>query len=308
MKIATVVLAALTATTAFGAWVYEGKWGSFGSGDGQFSWPQGIEIAPNGNVYVAEYRNKRVQYFTANGSFLGKWQPPWTNGDAHGVAVGPQNRVYVTTGTVPEEAFVGAFTRLGSFVRSWSVGVGEFVSAEGVAVAANASVYVALGHQGIANYNPSGSLLRSWQAGYAFCVAIAPNGNVYATEAVGDDECVRYYTPTGSRLGSWGSYGSGPGQFDQPYGVDVGPDGTVYVADQYNNRVQYFTATGSLLGIIGELGSGNGELHYPVDVAVGPNGKRLYVVEAANDRVQYFRWSEPAVEPASLGRVKALFR
>lgn len=309
MKKVALILSALAAASAFAAWVYEGKWGSLGSGNGQFSWPQGIALAPNGYVYVAEHFNARVQYFTADGSFLGKWRPPWAIRNAHGVAVGQRYRVYVTTGTVPDEAFVAAFTREGSLIRSWSVGYSEFVSAEGIAVADNASVYVARGLQGrIANYDPSGSLLRAWRTGYAYCVAIAPDGNIYATECVGDDDCVRYYTPAGSRLGGWGSSGSGPGQFEQPYGIDVGPDGTVYVADQYNNRVQYFTATGSLVGIIGKRGSGNGELYYPVDVAVSADGKRLYVVEAGNDRVQYFRRSDPAVKPSSLGRVKALFR
>jgi len=309
MKNIAVLLAALAAASAFAAWVYEGKWGTLGSGNGQFSWPQGIALAPNGDVYVTEHFNGRVQYFTATGSFLGKWRPPWAIRTTHGVAVDRRSRVYVTTGTVPEEAFVAAFTRTGSLIRSWSVASGEYVSAEGIAAARNDSVYVALGLQGrIANYDPSGSLLRSWRTGYAYCVAIASGGNIYATECVGDDDCVRYYTPTGSRLGGWGASGSGAGRFEQPYGLDVGPEGTVYVADQYNNRVQYFTATGSLLGIIGKRGSGNGELYYPVDVAVSADGKRLYVVEAGNDRVQYFRWSDPAVSPASLGRVKALFR
>jgi hypothetical protein len=34
----------------------------------------------------------------------------------------------------------------------------------------------------------------------------------------------------------------------------------------------------------------------------------VYVADWGNDRVQYFNRNEPAVVPASLGRVKALFR
>ena len=60
-------------------------------------------------------------------------------------------------------------------------------------------------------------------------------------------------------------------------------------------------------GQFGSRGSGNGEFSNPADVAVGPNGY-IYVADNGNNRVQYFKVTNPAVEPASLGRVKALFR
>jgi DNA-binding beta-propeller fold protein YncE len=45
-----------------------GKWGSPGSGNGQFNWPHGVAITANGNrIYVADYNNHRIQYF--------RWSP-----------------------------------------------------------------------------------------------------------------------------------------------------------------------------------------------------------------------------------------
>jgi outer membrane protein assembly factor BamB len=54
------------------------SWGRYGSGNGQFDLsgnlgnpPTGcIEVAPNGNVYVGEYGNARVQVFDADGNYL----------------------------------------------------------------------------------------------------------------------------------------------------------------------------------------------------------------------------------------------
>ncbi|CAN5649309.1 hypothetical protein BH23THE1_BH23THE1_35430 [soil metagenome] len=39
------------------------KWGSEGSGDGQFILPTGIAIDSTGNVYVVDYNNHRIQVF-----------------------------------------------------------------------------------------------------------------------------------------------------------------------------------------------------------------------------------------------------
>ena len=50
-----------------------GQWGSEGAGAGQFDRPIDVAVAPDGNVYVADYFNERVQYFTPAGSFLGMW-------------------------------------------------------------------------------------------------------------------------------------------------------------------------------------------------------------------------------------------
>src|SRR6266545_335054 len=49
------------------------KWGSEGSGDGQFQTPSGIAIDGNGNVYVTDTGNARIQVFDSAGNFLRKW-------------------------------------------------------------------------------------------------------------------------------------------------------------------------------------------------------------------------------------------
>src|SRR6266436_1477489 len=46
------------------------KWGSSGSGEGQFLTPSGITVDAGGNVYVAEGNGNRVQKFSNTGTFL----------------------------------------------------------------------------------------------------------------------------------------------------------------------------------------------------------------------------------------------
>jgi sugar lactone lactonase YvrE len=79
---------------------------------------------------------------------------------------------------------------------------------------------------------------------------------------------------------SWGSAGSGSGQFNNASFVASAPDGSVYVSDTGNNRVQKFTADGAFLFSFGQfLG--------PAGVAVAPNGS-VYVADTGNNRVQRF--------------------
>jgi tripartite motif-containing protein 71 len=94
-----VMVLVTAAIPALGDYVYEGQWGSLGSGEGQFNWPIGIALAPNGNIYVADKYNHRIQYFTWNGSFRGSWGTYGT-GDGNfshpeGVTVTPNGNVYV---------------------------------------------------------------------------------------------------------------------------------------------------------------------------------------------------------------------
>ena len=49
------------------------KWGSFGSGNGQFEGPSGVAVDPSGNVFVADSGNDRIQKFTNTGKFIRQW-------------------------------------------------------------------------------------------------------------------------------------------------------------------------------------------------------------------------------------------
>ena len=56
-----------------GAQVYLTQWGSQGSGDGQFMFPTGVAVDGDGDVYVADRDNNRIQKFTSSGGYLTQW-------------------------------------------------------------------------------------------------------------------------------------------------------------------------------------------------------------------------------------------
>lgn len=83
---------------------------------------------------------------------------------------------------------------------------------------------------------------------------------------------------------SFGSPGSGPGQFSNPRGISVDTRGTVYVADTGNDRIQRFDADGRLLGVAGRFGRGDGEFNRPTDVCAAGNF-RIQALDSQNKRV-----------------------
>ncbi len=75
------------------------KWGSPGSGDGQFEHPRGVAVDSLGNVYVADSNNNRIQKFSSTGTFITKWGSPGSDDGQLwvpvGVAVDSTDNVYV---------------------------------------------------------------------------------------------------------------------------------------------------------------------------------------------------------------------
>ena len=80
--------------------VFIRKWGTPGSGDGEFLGPNGVAAAPDGSVYVADTNNHRIQKFTADGVFVRNWGTSGSGDgefrDPTGVSVASDGSVYVT--------------------------------------------------------------------------------------------------------------------------------------------------------------------------------------------------------------------
>ena len=81
-----------------------------------------------------------------------------------------------------------------------------------------------------------------------FGVAVS-SGRLYVAD-FGNDR-VQVFSLDGSLLASFGSRGSGEGQFQRPADVAVGADGSVYVTDHFNDRIERFSGDGRYLGQFG---------------------------------------------------------
>ena len=108
-------------------------------------------------------------------------------------------------------------------------------------------------------------------------VAINHRGEMVVTNM--DSHRIHVLSPSGEKLWSFGTHGSGEGQFNEPGGVAVDGEGNILVADAKNHRIQKFTAGGQFLTAVGTEGSGPLQFAYPHDIAISDKG---YVVDYRN--------------------------
>jgi len=88
----------------------------------------------------------------------------------------------------------------------------------------------------------------------------------------------------------WGHYGSAPGEFDTPWTIAAGADGSFYVVDYGNVRVQKFNAVGDVVPQFWQNAAAAKVLTQPAGVAAGQDdgAVRVYVLDATAHAVFVF--------------------
>jgi len=116
-------------------------------------------------------------------------------------------------------------------------------------------------------------------------LAVAPNGDIYVTDL--SNARIAVFGADGAFKFNFGKVGpepgkGKPGEFNEPSGVAVGPDGTVFVADAWNGRIQKFDPKGKVLG---EYGGARYSFYSPRNVTADRNGN-IYVADTGNSAVK----------------------
>ena len=303
------------------------KWGSSGSGDGQFSYPYDIEVDSNNNIHVCDVAgisNSRIEIFDTNGNLISIWDTPIGpygvgagSGDGMGIA-GPHKILKIalsgyilqwggygtdnglfwepegiasdTSGNVyvveARGSRVQKFDSEGTFITKWgSFGTGdsEFNNASAIAVDSGDNVYVAdSGNNRVQKFDSNGNLQNKWSVAVRG-IAVDSADNVYVT----NNYSVQKFDSDGNPITSWGSQGSGDGQFENAYGIALDSDDNVFVVDSQNHNVQKFNSDGVFTAKYGSEGSADGLFNRPFDITIDLDDN-FYVTDYLNHRIQKF--------------------
>ena len=222
--------------------------GSMGERPGQFLHPYYITIDSNDNLYVTS--KHKLQKFNRNGEFVksvgsgSEGSKPGEFNMPRGVKI-HQSKVYVCDDKNNriqvfdlELLFITSFGTKGS-------GPGQYNRPSDLAFDSQRNIYVCeFGNNRVQVLDPNGRYLRqfsrkSWvrKLNKPEGIHIAHN-YVYVSDHGG--HCITAFLLSGAFPTSFGTEGSGRGEFDFPCGVVFDCNGLLYVCDWINKRIQVF--------------------------------------------------------------------
>jgi DNA-binding beta-propeller fold protein YncE len=302
--------------------LYSTQFSRLGAASGEVSNPSAVALDSNGNIWLADAENNRIDKFSSAGTFLKAFGWGTSNGhdelevctiecraglaggknqlsNPQGITYNPVNGdLYVSTSNDQILQFstlsaakpeVKAYGKQGN-----TKGKVEFNNPVGLATAANGDIWVAdKSNQRLEEITESGKYVTVAGVGkgeYSDVTQCA--GRLYAADHAGQQIDEVGTESEASVLNTFGKEGKESGQFTQISRLACDPQNRdLYVTDAGGDRVNVFTNAGTFVGAFGSEGSGPGELNTPAGIVVDTSGT-VYVVDSANGRVA--EWASDA--------------
>ena len=287
--------------------------GTSGTEQGQLNAPRNLAIGPDGNLFVADSGNHRIQVFTPEGDFVTTWGCIWQFG----------RHLSMNPGGLPLMMNLSTSPTPGTSAFKSSLTTANFVAI--------------LGEAGEPAEGETGGGLFFGPRD----ILILPDGNLLITDT--GNHRLQILTPDGEFVQAIGSQGFQSGQFYEPVGLGSAGDDLFYVADTWNGRIQQFSSNlfplfswevdawqgestnnkpylavndqgqifvtdpeayrvlifnsaGEYLGRFGQFSTGSDGFGLPTGIKVDSDGN-VYIVDAANNTV--LKFAPPLGDPSA---------
>jgi len=286
----------------------------YGVAANQLSYPYGVFVDRNGNIFIADIENNRIQ----------KWAPGATSGvtvaggNGAGSAANQLNYPYGVFVDNNGNIFIADYNN--SRIQKWAPGATSGITVaggNGAGSAANqlafpSSVFVD-GNGNIFIADQSNNRIQKWslsatagvtvaggnkqgaaanQLNYPWGLFIDSIGNIFIAD--GGNNRIQKWAPgatTGSTVAGGNGQGAAANQFNYSLGVFVDIKGNIFIADNNNNRIQKW-APGAISGVTVAGGNGWGfaanQLAAPLGVFVDGYGN-IFVADNGASKIEEFK-------------------
>lgn len=273
-----------------------------------FSRPIGVTVDAEGNVFVMDAGNSRVQKFDRNGKFILMWG---SNGNGDGqfnimipdegiVAVDSEDNVYVGDN---DNYRIEKFDSNGKYLTQWGTrgtGDGQFTEIADIAIDDQNNVYVSdYQNDTIQKFDSNGRFILEWGSpGFeegkfngAGSIVFDSQENVLVAEV--ETGRLQKFDNNGKFLSKYYL----PTVADKPiipYAIALDRQGNIYISDSPAHRIVKIDSNMNFLAVWGSEGEGEGQFNNMHTLRVDEEGN-IYVTDSSNNCVQKFR--QPAFLP-----------
>jgi hypothetical protein len=213
--------------------------------------PLGVAVDASGRIFVCEAGRGRVSIFTP------AWTPAGALGQGDGefqmpnhLQITADGSVYVVDSGANQVKVYGPSLQPTLQFGAYGTLDGQFDFPTGLAVASTGEILVSdQGNERIQVFDASGAFLRKFGGKLGMIGTNTTFGRVQGLLADGQGRIyladafrgvITVVTPTGTKLGTLGSYGSDPGQLAGPASLALDRHNRLFVAAPGNSRVEVF--------------------------------------------------------------------
>ncbi len=247
------------------------SFGSAGKNFTQFNNPQDIAIDKDGDIYIADTGNHRIQKFTSNGDFVRLVGTNTQFINPSGLSVDEEGKIYV----IDTDNLI-KLSPQGEILKTISINDPKGIAVEGNELYVTSEDEILCFDTVLLNLKWSLSDHREWNP---FGIA-ARGGYIYVTDI--KNNCICRILKRKKSTYWICSVQEG---LNKPSGIAVA-DNCVFVTDTGNHSLWLFEKGIEEIGKFGNQGKGIGQFASPSKIAV--KGNRLYVIDAGNCRIQVF--------------------